>query len=197
MAMKSCRECGQQVSSEAKVCPGCGVKKPYKSPVRGLIFLFIIGFSIFKECSGEKIASTDFSPDNTTTTSSSVLASVPVDKASADTKPFTTSQVCKAAIAGLFDRKLKTIKAAKTNTVGIYKITYRRPSDNQLFSYECKLSGNNVIWTESGQSSDRWNGTGIVDFNLEFAIKDATLVMTETYGMSDDVTHKFTMNNFR
>ncbi|WP_407057088.1 hypothetical protein [Citrobacter freundii] len=28
--MRSCRECGQKVSSEAKVCPGCGVKKPYQ-----------------------------------------------------------------------------------------------------------------------------------------------------------------------
>lgn len=48
MAMKSCRECGQKVSSEAKVCPGCGVKKPYQSPVRGFIFLGIIAIAIYK-----------------------------------------------------------------------------------------------------------------------------------------------------
>ncbi|HFV6419041.1 TPA: zinc ribbon domain-containing protein, partial [Escherichia coli] len=26
MALKTCRECGHKVSSEAKVCPNCGVK---------------------------------------------------------------------------------------------------------------------------------------------------------------------------
>ncbi|EPT9826979.1 zinc ribbon domain-containing protein, partial [Escherichia coli] len=42
MALKTCRECGHKVSSEAKVCPNCGVKEPYQSPVRGLIFIAIV-----------------------------------------------------------------------------------------------------------------------------------------------------------
>ncbi len=48
MAMKSCRECGQKVSSEAKVCPGCGVKKPYQSPVHGLIFIGIVVIAVLR-----------------------------------------------------------------------------------------------------------------------------------------------------
>lgn len=28
MALKPCRECGQEVSTEAKTCPNCGVKHP-------------------------------------------------------------------------------------------------------------------------------------------------------------------------
>lgn len=30
MAMAKCRECGSEVSSEAKTCPKCGIKKPVK-----------------------------------------------------------------------------------------------------------------------------------------------------------------------
>lgn len=47
MAMKKCRECGQAVSSSAKVCPHCGVKGPYASP-KGLIkFVLLLGFIAF------------------------------------------------------------------------------------------------------------------------------------------------------
>jgi hypothetical protein len=28
MAMAKCRECGREVSSQAKTCPNCGVKRP-------------------------------------------------------------------------------------------------------------------------------------------------------------------------
>ena len=30
MALKPCRECGKQISSEARVCPFCGIRKPVK-----------------------------------------------------------------------------------------------------------------------------------------------------------------------
>lgn len=53
MALKTCRECGHKVSSEAKVCPNCGVKEPYQSPVRGLIFIAIVIIAIYKGCSDD------------------------------------------------------------------------------------------------------------------------------------------------
>ena len=79
----------------------------------------------------------------------------------------------------------------------MFKISYRRPSDGNQYSFDCKLSGNNVIWTESGQTSNRWNGSGSVEFNVEFAIKDNVLLITEAYGNSDDISYRFTMNQFR
>lgn len=30
MSLKKCRECGESVSTEAKTCPHCGIKKPYR-----------------------------------------------------------------------------------------------------------------------------------------------------------------------
>ena len=44
MALKPCRECGEQVSTEAKTCPHCGVKRPVKqTSVFAWIILAVIG----------------------------------------------------------------------------------------------------------------------------------------------------------
>lgn len=42
MAMKSCRECGTDVSSEAPTCPKCGVKSPVKK--RSVLKIVAIAF---------------------------------------------------------------------------------------------------------------------------------------------------------
>jgi hypothetical protein len=50
MAMGKCRECGKEVSSEAKACPQCGVATPVKkgvSPLRLLLVLFF-GFVVYR-----------------------------------------------------------------------------------------------------------------------------------------------------
>ena len=56
MALKTCRECGHKVSSEAKVCPNCGVKEPYQSPVRGLIFIAIVIIASIKDAAMTEVA---------------------------------------------------------------------------------------------------------------------------------------------
>ncbi|WP_226951597.1 hypothetical protein [Raoultella ornithinolytica] len=209
MAMKSCRECGQRVSSEAKVCPGCGVKKPYQSPVRGLIFIGIVVIAIYKGCSGEgsrtgnSYYSNDVASSNAPTSQPFVSPDVvkvkkasPVNLSPVSTAPFTVAQVCKATIAGMFGHDIGSIKTAKTGTNGVYTISYRRPSDNQRFSYDCKLSDDNVIWRETGQSSDRWSGTGNVEFNVIFEVKDTMLTISELHAASDDVAYKYSLKDF-
>ena len=48
MAMRPCRECGQDVSTKAKTCPNCGIKKPGRTEYgwKSLLFvlLFLVGF---------------------------------------------------------------------------------------------------------------------------------------------------------
>ena len=46
MAMKECRECKKEVSTEAKVCPSCGVKNPTKKKSRTLGILLGLGIFI-------------------------------------------------------------------------------------------------------------------------------------------------------
>lgn len=50
MAIRKCRECGKEVSSEAKTCPHCGVANPVKkgvSPLR-LILVVLLGFVVYR-----------------------------------------------------------------------------------------------------------------------------------------------------
>lgn len=200
MAMKKCRECGHSVSSSAKVCPSCGVKKPYISPLKGVFLLAVIGWTGWMAFTDDKSSgSNQLSTESGSASIGEIRlkTAAPVNQAPASTAPFTTSQVCKAAISGMFGYEVNIIKAAKANQAGVFKISYRRPSDGSQYSFDCKLSGNNVIWTESGQTSNRWNGSGSVAFNVEFTIKDNVLVITEAYGNSDDIPYRFTMNQFR
>lgn len=200
MAMKKCRECGHSISSSAKVCPSCGVKKPYISPLRGVFLLAVIGWTGWIAFTDDKSSGSNHaSTENASASMGEIRLKIaaPVNLAPASTAPFTAAQVCKAAISGMFGREVNTIKAVKANPSGVFKISYRRPSDGNQYSFDCKLSGSNVIWTESGQTSNRWNGSGSVEFNVEFAIRENVLVITETHVNSDDISYKFTMNNFR
>lgn len=47
MAIKKCRECGHEVSSEAKICPSCGIKSPAQEYFGCLPSLAVIVFAIF------------------------------------------------------------------------------------------------------------------------------------------------------
>jgi hypothetical protein len=48
MALASCRECGKEVSTDAKTCPHCGVASPTKKPMGcGSAALVIVGMLIF------------------------------------------------------------------------------------------------------------------------------------------------------
>lgn len=200
MAMKKCRECGHSVSSGAKMCPSCGVKKPYISTFKGIFILVVIGWTGWIAFTDDKSSgSNQVSTDSASASMGEIRlkTAAPVNLAPASTAPFTAAQVCKAAISGMFAREVNTIKAVKANPAGVFKISYRRPSDGNQYSFDCKLSAHNVIWTESGQSTNRWNGKGNVDFNVEFIIKDSVLLITEAYGNSGDTTYKFTMHQFR
>lgn len=42
MALKTCRECGQSVSSSARVCPHCGTRSPTSSPTTALIIAVVV-----------------------------------------------------------------------------------------------------------------------------------------------------------
>jgi len=59
MALVNCKECNKEVSKDAKVCPHCGVKKPYKAKrtwkeyaIALIIGLIVVG--IFGESESDK-----------------------------------------------------------------------------------------------------------------------------------------------
>ncbi|OAT20745.1 hypothetical protein M979_0473 [Buttiauxella noackiae ATCC 51607] len=178
--------------------------------MRGFIFIGIVVFAVIKGCSGGSSSSDSSYHSNDVASSSTptsqpfvspdvakVKAAVPVNMAPADTKPFSASQVCKATIASLFSPMLGDIKAATTKQEGVYRLTYKRRLDGEKYSYDCKLSDDSVIWTETGQSTNRWRGTGNVGYSVAFTVKGSDLIITELYADADNVTHKYALKDFR
>lgn len=200
MVMKKCRECGHSVSSSAKMCPSCGVKKPYISPFKGVFLLVVIGWTGWIAFTDDKSSGSNHTSTESASASMGEIrlkTAAPVNLAPASTTPFTSAQVCKAVISGIFGREVRAINAVKTNTAGVFIISYRRPSDNQKFAFDCKLSDDHVIWRESGQNSDRWYGTGNVELNVIFAVRDTVLTISELHADSDDIAYKYTLKDFQ
>lgn len=73
MAMKDCRECKKEVSTEAKTCPHCGVKNPtQKQTSTGMKIL--IGFGIF--VAGISFLA-DYGKDQKTTGTTAAVSTTP------------------------------------------------------------------------------------------------------------------------
>jgi hypothetical protein len=50
MALVECRECKKQISTEAAICPSCGIRKPYANKRRtapGTLLLAVVSFTGF------------------------------------------------------------------------------------------------------------------------------------------------------
>lgn len=200
MAIKKCRECGHKVSSSAQTCPSCGVKDPYISPFKGIFILAVIGCATWAAFFNDKSSGKDNASSESTvvqTGGARLKTAAPVSMPPAETRPFSISQICKATIAGMFGRPVSTMKSVETSTTDTYAISYRRASDNQRFSFDCKLSDDHVIWRESKQYSDRWHGIGNVDFNVVFNVNGSSLVITELYGGANDISYKYNLKDFR
>ncbi|SEN54749.1 zinc-ribbon domain-containing protein [Duganella sp. CF517] len=48
MALVKCKECGTEVSTEAKACPKCGAKPPKKVGLLGWIAVLFVGFFVYQ-----------------------------------------------------------------------------------------------------------------------------------------------------
>ena len=67
MAMTTCKECGKQVSTEAKTCPHCGAAAPAKKKAKGgvgkwLLIVFAIGVVAAVLPKKDKVAASSTTP---------------------------------------------------------------------------------------------------------------------------------------
>lgn len=52
MAIKKCKECGKEVSSQAKQCPHCGAPQPKSVGIGGILLALFVGYIIYAAMSG-------------------------------------------------------------------------------------------------------------------------------------------------
>lgn len=76
MALVNCKECGKEISTEAKVCPHCGAKVSRKTGVGTITLALVIGFVVFKcvSTTQERMDEAAASSSNTPAQSSAAIA---------------------------------------------------------------------------------------------------------------------------
>ncbi len=52
MAIKKCKECGKEVSSQAKQCPHCGAPQPKTVGIGSILLVLFVGYVIYAAVSG-------------------------------------------------------------------------------------------------------------------------------------------------
>lgn len=179
MAIIKCRECKNQVSSEAKICPHCGIKKPKPSLGCLPLIIVVIAFGYFSGKFSDKNENENVEAANTQSTLG-LLSTPKINIPPIPATPFTPQQVCKAAISTIFGRPTNIIKVNNSSD-NVHYLSYVRPEDKKIWKFKCKLSGIHVVWTEEGYDSDRWLGKGVVENWVTFASDGKTLKITEKY----------------
>ncbi|MEM1181189.1 MAG: hypothetical protein AAGM22_22795 [Acidobacteriota bacterium] len=96
----------------------------------------------------------------------------------ADTGTFTAAQVCQAGVALAMAKSAEIMNASAASEEGVYKIWYRRPSDNSRWDLRCKLEGSRILWASKG---GRWRNDPR-DSVLTFRVDSDTLIVKDAYG---------------
>lgn len=98
MALVKCRECRSLVSTEAKVCPGCGIKKPGKLVATKTRLSFVLGGLIFAAI----IMQVTKTPNDT------AMRAVPVQQQCSQS-PFEAFETGKVFVSGEFSQLVDQI----------------------------------------------------------------------------------------
>ncbi|GGX88787.1 hypothetical protein GCM10007160_15360 [Litchfieldella qijiaojingensis] len=65
---------------------------------------------------------------------------------------YSEEEVCKAAMSSMFFHSPSIMEVSQSGGE-IYKVSYRRPSDNSLWENKCQIKGNRIYW---GSFDGRW-----------------------------------------
>lgn len=97
--------------------------------------------------------------------------------------PGKTALICKAAIAKLFQQPAASMKAVPM-AGGIVRVSYRRSSDNTLWTNDCRLQADRILWRAvditPGSGPGRWRDD-TADGTVTYKMDGDRIVVTETF----------------
>lgn len=105
---------------------------------------------------------------------------------------YTEEDICKAAMSSIFFHP-PSIMEASQSTNDIYKVSYRRPSDNSLWENKCQIKGNKINW---GSFDGRWR-THELDSVILFMALDKDLTIQENHSDGSTSLSFFEKNDDR
>lgn len=94
-----------------------------------------------------------------------------------DAGPFTTSQICKAALGLVYDRDPAIMRTLEHRDH--VQVQYERPSDGREYSYRCRLEGDLVLSWDDSLAGARWYGSAPGDTQLRFEVRDGRLTVQD------------------
>lgn len=92
--------------------------------------------------------------------------------------------VCKAAIASLFFHSPSIMKVNQVSDE-VFKVSYRRPSDNTLWENKCQIEGNRVHW---GSFDGRWRNHDLDGVVLFMALGNDLTIQENHHDGSTSIT---------
>jgi len=100
---------------------------------------------------------------------------------------YSERDVCKAAISSMFFHSPSIMSVSKAGDE-VYKVSYRRPSDNTLWENKCQIDGNRVHW---GVFDGRWR-THEMDGVILFMALGNDLTIQENHNDGSTSVTRFT-----
>ncbi|WP_152524702.1 hypothetical protein [Novosphingobium lindaniclasticum] len=97
--------------------------------------------------------------------------------------PAKAASICKAGIAKLFQQPVSSMKAVPV-AGGIIRVSYRRSSDNTLWSNDCRLEGDRIVWravdVSPGSGPGRWRDDP-ADGRVTYSVEGDEIIVEETF----------------
>ena len=153
MALKPCRECGEQISDDAKTCPKCGKKNPINSPIKKwlwiaavVIVLIAIGSHRQQEQAAQSVSGTNASPNVSGTNGGSRKTSAYIEEGRKVVGIYTTIGAIRlnATAEDVGCTPSKDLECSFSDSTGTYTATfYQEPSQPNIYricDYHYKFS---------------------------------------------------------
>lgn len=121
-----------------------------------------------------------------------LLGLTSIAAAQAPTAHFTEREICRAGIAALFGRNVKTVKVGAESGKTVH-LEYVRPDDRTRWTYVCRVDGWRVMW---GSPGGRWRDDPL-DETVEFTSTPSMLTLNVSFAGDKPTVHKFTKVQLR
>lgn len=94
------------------------------------------------------------------------------------------ARVCRTAIADMNGHSPQIVKSA-AGEAGTFRLSYSRPSDGKIWTHDCRIEGDRVIWRSRdlagpGTGPGRWR-IDPMDEVITFAIVGESITITTTF----------------
>lgn len=199
MALVKCKECGSDVSTEAKACPKCGAKPPKKVGLLGWIAVLFVGVFVYQCTSQSSKTSVAEKPAEVAVSSKPKMSPEETEKAIAPIlKNFKLSRdkiekvsFFTAPNTNIFDDHLSTYLVVSDTGRALLRVQIAYHGDTWIFWEKFKVMADDAIAYErdfSHSQVSRDNNTAGVFENIDIAANEIDVASLRTIANSKKST---------